>query len=1211
MDIILIISIISAIVGIIGFIIQLLIDQERILNLRQNPEAKKIFTLIILLSIIVAIFDIFILPKSEFINWQPITYQQKETDLSTIGNVRLRQESRTLNFRTTQFETKTLLSDEIFPTTFAIQKAKDRKVYYVGTYGAGLYSSTNLLDWKFIGLDDLVITKIIVDQYYDEKMWAATNLGVAITEDGGNNWEILGPVKDIITDLAYNPDKPNEMLAGTLNGIYYSADGSQTWIGPILEGEVVTSVSYSPSNPNKVYISCLHGAIFRSDNGGMEWKLIRESDDEGSSPIAVDLNNENVVYIAPSDYGIFRTTDGGEEWEYLGLNGVSISSILLSKGSSQIIFVGTDDRKGLFYSVDGGEHWRNNGKLLDEVLSIIEDEGNPGVVLVATLTNGVISSQDFGNSWDALGLSAIKSGTDFDIKELQVWGKNYNYLLSYSYYVHGLFESRDGGYSWTPLPGNSELFKYDIRRLAVDSSDMNHLIISVHGGEVLESFDGGSSWKSITGNLPLDGYAPISFAGDGLLFSGPSNRGVWRKRTGENKWEQSGLGGFSIEHLWVEYGGEIIYALDNKGVLHTSKDLGNNWSDSFMFFHSVAIHPGNYENIVGITESYDVVVSANGGDTWSKRGSLLAITKYEQPYILASNEPGNFYITLGQILLTSSDEGLTWLEHDLPEGGRLGAVSGNSIYYIGDEALYASKTEGEDFQPVRYKTLITSSTKSLQLSNEIYLLGTSSNGIFISYDATESWNQTTLGAGNKVLALEKISEPKDLILALIANDSGVSIASSSDGIVWSVKDTKCKSYPPYYGYFKNIKYQLGSIWKFECSDPVGLMVIKPNENYSEYLIDTQDVSNYSDALFIAEDNVYLLKSSYSEVLVYRTTDLGKKWRPVGYFNGYYQWEFTNDLRSEGILLVKDGGVIAGSLKPEHTQPIITYVALTLFCILCGIVIYKPNISRRLLLDLKRSLSWTFTQAKLGDEKLSGYYALLIFPTLLVITILFYQMVPQSTIISSLIVEHNLNNLVYLFERKLSQAQFNLFTRDGSLLVSVFLSYFCIIITTTFILIAVGSNKVEDKPDYVKKFTSLYIDTFVSSLSVFITSFSLLCFIGVIISSNIHVIEQTFLGIPTKRWVSLIAIALFYKIMSVAIIRVVDYTHIKIKKLTLSFVVATVVISLVSELFLKMIISTFPGKFTSALGTIPIISFGFASIFLMILFTMLNPSIQKS
>jgi hypothetical protein len=80
--------------------------------------------------------------------------------------IRLQQQPASSSFKATSFQEKTLLLDEIFPTVIVATEENNRKIYLAGTYGAGLFISTRPPYWEFLGLDNLVITKIVLDQNY-------------------------------------------------------------------------------------------------------------------------------------------------------------------------------------------------------------------------------------------------------------------------------------------------------------------------------------------------------------------------------------------------------------------------------------------------------------------------------------------------------------------------------------------------------------------------------------------------------------------------------------------------------------------------------------------------------------------------------------------------------------------------------------------------------------------------------------------------------------------------------------------------------------------------------------------------------------------------------------------------------------------------------------------------------------------------------------
>lgn len=327
----------TAIISALAALYPILIGQESIRNafpnLLQKPLAIRLSISLAILGGISLIFLLFLIPRSTAIlDWVLVGDESFPTE--DIAN----EPPLILHYNPNQlaYTPADLLSTDTFPTSIAILSTRDQKTFFAGTYGAGLFVSTNLPDWYSLGLENMVITDVIANE--DGELIVATNLGIFISKDNGEFWEHKGPTRSLVTSLIIDPNNNNSWFAGTTNGIYRSSDKGQTWIGPFLEKTIVVDIVFSPVSSRRLYVSILEGSVLRSDNGGESWIQIRNSDQEGSTSIFPDPNELDKIYIGPSDEGLLVSNDAGLNWSSLGLNGTSISSISVSTSIPGLIY---------------------------------------------------------------------------------------------------------------------------------------------------------------------------------------------------------------------------------------------------------------------------------------------------------------------------------------------------------------------------------------------------------------------------------------------------------------------------------------------------------------------------------------------------------------------------------------------------------------------------------------------------------------------------------------------------------------------------------------------------------------------------------------------------------------------------------------------------------------------------------------------------------
>lgn len=273
------------------------------------------------------------------------------------------------------------------------------------------------------------------------------------------------------------------------------------------------------------------GTLYRSANGG-GWEPA------GGIPLDTGVQaltghpTEPGVVFASTRVGVFKSTDGGANFEKLDVPSEDeFWSVTIHPDNHDTVFAGTAP-VSVFRSDDGGDSWRRVGssepmpELCDltqsksfcesRLMRLFCDPTDPSLMFGACETNGIIVSEDGGESWrDASSeLIAIAHGDESlqsaiiapDVHEGMVDG--HAVIVSPSqpgtvFYAcrMGLFSSADQGKTWK----NHDIKKFapisysrDLR-LAVDNPDTFYLALSISSrsdsGALYRSTDTGTTWQ--------------------------------------------------------------------------------------------------------------------------------------------------------------------------------------------------------------------------------------------------------------------------------------------------------------------------------------------------------------------------------------------------------------------------------------------------------------------------------------------------------------------------------------------------------------------------------------------------------------------------------------------------------------------------------------------------------------------------------------------
>ena len=265
------------------------------------------------------------------------------------------------------------------------------------------------------------------------------------------------------------------------------------YIGP--QGNRVSSVAGVAGDPSTYYVGAASGGIWKSEDAGISWRpLFDDQQVEAIGALAVAASDPQIVWAGTGEPhlrsnvsvgdGVYKSTDGGGHWTHMGLDATGrISRVVIHPRNPDIVYVaalghahGPQQERGIYRTLDGGKTWKqvlfvdpNTG-----ASDLTMDPNNPRVL--------------FAGMWTA---------------EMHHWGRMSGGPGS------GIYESRDGGDTWTKLAGHGlpkpPIGKTTLCMTPVDSRVVYAMIetgdgVPVNGqatdsGELWRSGDGGATWE--------------------------------------------------------------------------------------------------------------------------------------------------------------------------------------------------------------------------------------------------------------------------------------------------------------------------------------------------------------------------------------------------------------------------------------------------------------------------------------------------------------------------------------------------------------------------------------------------------------------------------------------------------------------------------------------------------------------------------------------
>ena len=271
------------------------------------------------------------------------------------------------------------------------------------------------------------------------------------------------------------------------------------------------------------------------------------------SCIAASSTDPDLVFVGGADGGVWRTRDGGVSWKPLtdDMPTTAIGALALAPSDESIVFAGTGEPNyanhsryglGLFKSTDGGNSWTQKAKHTfgGRCFSRIVVHPTDPQIVYASITR----AGGFPELAAAKGHPRAKGPL-------------------------GVFQSLDGGSSWTRFSGLPDLSASDLVMKPGAPNVLYAAIGRIFGDSrngIYKTTDGGANWTKLAGGLPTSDVGRISLA---VCPSRPSRlytlvtqaststggsaatRGAYRSDNNGNSWTQlSSLGNIQASYGW-------------------------------------------------------------------------------------------------------------------------------------------------------------------------------------------------------------------------------------------------------------------------------------------------------------------------------------------------------------------------------------------------------------------------------------------------------------------------------------------------------------------------------------------------------------------------------------------------------------------------------------------------------------------------------------
>jgi photosystem II stability/assembly factor-like uncharacterized protein len=612
--------------------------------------------------------------------------------------------------------------------------------------------------WSTGGPGGATVSCLAVDPKVYGGFFACAGAGVYVSSDFGLHWQptSLGVIAEFGASSLV-ADSSGAMLAGTTSGVFRSTDSGLTWL-PRSTGLAHLNVYSLALQPDTgwLYLGATNdliyptGALYRSVNDGASWEQIMAFPSfYVPSQVLFDARSSSVIYTGaalldrfnPATANVATSLDGGTTWtvHYLPVDSFyhGPAPLVVDPKESGTIYAAAAGN--FLRSSDFGVTWTPVGDTSGSLG--IRSMAFNGDTLYAASSTGVLRSDDRGATWTSLlaaDTAALAFGSD---GSTIVAGAN-----------QGTATTRDGGKTWTD--SLSDLAGTQVHGLVLDPTSATRLWASAvlhttgyfpYPG-LFQSRDGGTTWTELLFSSPSPGPAPTVLAADafspGKLYGlMDSCHGVATSEDGGYSWLPTPLppGCWSVA---VDPATSNVAYAAGGGPLKRTVDGGLTWTEPNPNFSSatdLAVDPRGNGRLYAWSSFAGPFRSDDGGATWK---TINAITPFlSLPFVhqiaIDSLKPDTLYAAAGsQRLFRSSNGGDSWQFAGAGLALSFCAVaavdsSGGRVFAGGDGGVFVSSDEGKTWQPFNHG-LSTSAIRQLVMDPHGRFLhaGTDGGGVF-------------------------------------------------------------------------------------------------------------------------------------------------------------------------------------------------------------------------------------------------------------------------------------------------------------------------------------------------------------------------------------------------------------------------------------------------------------------------------------------------
>ncbi len=289
--------------------------------------------------------------------------------------------------------------------------------------------------------------------------------------------------------------------------------------------------------------------------------------------------------------GVFKSTDHGLTWaqkvavpstngQLLTIAGQRIYTMTMDPSDNKALYIGLFD-KGILYSYDAAESWTAVRSKTMSNISIIDYAIDPKnkCQMYASVGSKLMKTSDCGRTWQ---IAYTDPNPNAIVRSIVVDYYNPARVM-FGTDSGNLILSQDYGLSWQ----NIQIFKKDIRKIVLNTTDSRIILIGMANGSVHRSTDGGVSWSELSdkfkrfkGDKSLRDLIAIPSQPNSFLLA--MKYGILKTANNGDDWTEIKLltpkQPVIINSLAVNYKNPALIYYVTDQTFYRTQDGGENWT---------------------------------------------------------------------------------------------------------------------------------------------------------------------------------------------------------------------------------------------------------------------------------------------------------------------------------------------------------------------------------------------------------------------------------------------------------------------------------------------------------------------------------------------------------------------------------------------------------------------------------------------------------